>query len=228
MKIFQALRPKKEYFDSPRYDRVAEILCVKLRDHRRYEFRRVHAMKASYRYLPHMIIFEKDWLCNKMGAMARCAVLSHELWHSKSAIRHAVSILFVASFMIPFGWPLVAGLASYWTSTTLRAPYMLVPIFLITTVGLESYGERLLFQKLIWPVEYGADEAAVRFVGVNATIEELHTLPNRTPRFWSTHPPLEARLKRAKRLEVEYPSPIIDFATLERDYPQEFLHPLLQ
>jgi len=194
---------------------------VSLRRKNRYEFKKKYGVKASMRYLSHMIIFEKDWFYS-LGPKARCAALVHELWHAKTRIKSTAALQFV-QLMILLGWPLFAVLVGYGAGWATGTRYIIAPLFLAALLFFESYGTRFLFRTLVWPSEYQSDEAAVRYIGADATEEELRTLKRRTPRFWSTHPPTKARLERVRELAPKYPTAVINFAKLEADCPQELL-----
>jgi hypothetical protein len=211
---------RKQYFDCAQFDKVAQVMEVPMREKNRYEFRRKYGT-ASFRLFSHMIVFDKDWF-GALSPKTRCAVLAHELWHSKTRRNTVVGGLLITSFM-PIGWPIVAGIIAYIIAQALTLPYLFAISWLLLLLYFETYGMRFLFKRLLWPVESQSDAAAVRYFGADPTREYLNTKKNKGPRFWSTHPPVELRLRQAEELRLRYQQPVIDFDSLEEGTPQEFI-----
>jgi Zn-dependent protease with chaperone function len=132
-----------------------------------------------------------------------------------------VASLFTA-FMV-LGWLLIAGWLAFQVKAVSGVPYLFGLSFLGLLAIFWTYGMKLLYSRLVWPVEFYCDEIATLYLGEEATKEELSTLRQKLPRFWSTHPPLEQRLKRVEIVGRKHPKPIIDFESLNKQVPQEII-----
>ncbi|MFC1754948.1 M48 family metalloprotease [Thermoproteota archaeon] len=192
---------------------------VRLRDKNRYEFRKGSGLKANFRIFSHMIIFGKDWFLS-LNQKARCSILAHELWHShtsKKSIANATLIL----FMLFFGWLFISWMIGHTIGFVLDRPYVTIGSTFLLFLFFQTYGMTFLFKCLLWPTEFQSDEASVRFLGAEVTKEILNTFRKPIPRFWSTYPPTDVRLKRVEEWEKKHPKPVIDYDKLENEIPQE-------
>lgn len=215
-----SLRKNREYFSCRQFDRIAELMEVNLRRANRYEFRKKYRGKAGFRGHSHMIIIEKPWF-ESLSPIARCAALAHELWHGRTRRKGTLGSVVLTA--MPFGWMLVAGFLGIAVGYWLARPYLTGFLFIGLLALFWSYGMKLLFSHLAWPIEFESDEAAVRFFGIAATKEMLGRFKGRTPRFWPSHPPLNARLRRIESLASRYPEPVVDFEKLQHEVPQEMI-----
>jgi hypothetical protein len=217
-------RPKTEYFDCAQFDRVAEIVGVRLSAHDRYCTRPRVRSKALTNLKTRRLQFDKKWFLG-LSPRARCALLIHEIWHVttvKKAVRARTLTRFYLFVTLPFLSIVVVSLIAILTSAlTPRAvylpglPVLLYPIFVALWY---PYGLR----RWKWPLEYESDEAAVRFMGVDATKEFLRTLRLKSRR--TTHPPTKNRLERADQVASRYPIPVIDFDSLEVEVEQKLVY----
>jgi hypothetical protein len=225
MGLLSRLRPKTttEYFDCAQFDRVTRIVGVKLADRNRYCVRSHVGSKALTNCKTRTIRFDKKWFLG-LSPRARCALLVHEIWHITSAKKTVRakrlyrSYIFVALPLLSIGvvW-LIALLTSALTQGAVYLsglPVILYPVFVV--LGF-PYGMRWWY----WPIEYESDEAAVRFMGVDATKEFLRTLRLNSGR--TTHPPTKKRLERVDQVASQHPIPVIDFDSLARKVKQELV-----
>jgi hypothetical protein len=219
--LIRRLWLRKEYFGCVQFDRIAETIGVRLRERKRYEFRRGSGFKASFRIFLRTIVFGKDWF-DSLSPQARCALLAHELWHHHTRWKSTVASILVL-FMLFFGWLLLAAAIGFAVESVLSSMYVTVLSSILLFVFFQSYGMTFLFRRLFWPLEFQSDEAAVRFLGVDATREMLGTLRKRNPWFCSTHPPTDVRLERVEEWRKKHPEPLIDYNELEEETPQKIV-----
>jgi hypothetical protein len=217
-------RETTEYFECAQFDVIARTVGVRLADQGRFCLKSRVPQKALMNYRTRTIRFDKKWFLG-LSPDARCACLVHELWHvatEKKAIRARIllrSYLFIA---LP-----LASLAATWLIVMLASPLtdyrgslsgfpvLLYPLFVFV-------GYPFARRRWSWPIEYESDEAAVRFMGVNATKKFLRTLKLKSG--LTTHPPTMRRLERADRVASRYPNPVIDFDSLQRGVKQIFTY----
>ena len=213
----------REYFDCDQFDRVAEIVGVKLAAQNRYCMRSHVGSKALVNHRTRTIRFDKKWFLG-LSPRARCAVLVHELWHispEKKAIRARTLWRLYRFIGLPLlslcGVWVIVGLASILIRNTVFLSVSWPILFLILVVEGYSYGLRWCG----WPLEYECDEAAVRFMGLEATKEFLRTIRLKSSR--TAHPPTRKRLDRANRVASQFPVPVINFDSLERKVSQNLI-----
>jgi hypothetical protein len=169
------------------------------------------------------IRFDKKWFMG-LNPEARCAVLVHEIWHVKTA-RKAVrarilyrSYLFVGLPLLSIGFVVLITLLAYaLMHNAVFLPGLPVILYPVLIVFGYPYG----LQRWMWPLEYESDEAAVRFIGADATKEFLRTLRLKSGR--TTHPPTKERLRHADTAASIYTNPVIDFDSLEEEIGQELV-----
>jgi Zn-dependent protease with chaperone function len=210
----------KRYFVCRQFDWIADYLGVSLRTKNRYEFRAKLPQKASFRYFSRMIVFDEPWF-RRLSDEGRCAALAHELGHSKSRGKGIGGALFVR-FMLP-GWTVVAGLLAFGVTAVSGVPLLFGLSFLGFMALFLSFGMKAVFSYAMWPTEFYCDEVATLYFGAESVTRELNTLPRKTPRFWSTHPPTRLRLERVETIGSRHPKPLIDFKSLDERLPQELI-----
>ena len=221
MGLFSRLRRKTlvEYFDCDQFDRVARIVGVRLAGRARYGLKPRVATKAFTDCKHRTVRFDQEWFLG-LSPKARDALFVHEIWHITTAGKAFRARLLYRLYLF-IALPLISitavGLVALLTSalTNNVAPagllILLYPLFVVAGF---PYGMRWLY----WPIEYECDAAAVRFIGLDSTLEFLQTLKLKSGR--TTHPPTKKRLERADRAASTFPNPVIDFDSLERETRQ--------
>lgn len=206
---------KTEYFSSDQFDEITRTLGVELRDKNRYEFRHDFKAKASQRSSK-VIVFDKEWFC-KLGPAAKCAVLTHELWHLKTRTESVIRFL----TYVAFGLFLVFGSwgVGLWIIIRYNS-YAGFPLWVLYTGIIWVFWMFIVSRHISYVLEFPSDEASVRYIGVEATREYLTSL-NDVERdgFFPDHPPLSERLRRVNELGKGLGKPLIDFDELQRKYP---------
>ena len=216
-------RDTTEYFDCAQFDAIARVVGVRLADRNRFSLKSRLPQKALMNYRTRSVKFDKKWFLG-LSPDARCACLVHELWHAATQKKAVRARRFLRSYLfivLPFAsiaatW-LVVVLASRLTSdpgSLSSLPVLLYPLLVVL-------GYPFARRRWSWPLEYDSDEAAVRFMGVEATKKFLRTLKPKSG--LTTHPPTRKRLERAERAASRFPTPVIDYGALERSVGQKFV-----
>jgi hypothetical protein len=211
-----------EYFDCAQFDMIARAVGVRLAAQDRFCLKSRVPQKALMDYKTRRVRFDRKWFLG-LSPDARCACLVHELWHvatQKKAVRATMilrSYLFIVlpALSIAATW-LIVGLASTLTSdpgSLSGLPVLLYPLFVVA-------GYPFARRRWSWPIEYECDEAAVRFMGADATKRFLKTLKLKSG--LTTHPPTRKRLERVDSIASKYQNPVIDFDSLQHDARQNF------
>jgi len=164
----------------------------------------------------------------------KCAVVAHELWHSKlqgktkrrerfmlfllvltaggiGALALVVSVVLAAGF-------LVGDSVLEYDRTVVLATLIISGV---AEFGLFPLIRRRLRRRYIWPIELECDEAAVRFFGIGPTRVYL-TTPGVISED-SDHPPREVRISNAEAAAKRYPVPAIDFPSLQAEIPRRYI-----
>jgi len=217
MRFLPRLRRKTpvEYFDCAQFDRVARIVGVRLAGRARYGLKPRVAAKAFADCKNRTVRFDEEWFLG-LSPKARDALFVHEIWHITTARKARMARLLYRLYLF-FALPLLSiaavGMVALLTSTLTNNESIIPGLIALLYPSLVllgfPYGMRLLY----WPIEYECDAAAVRFIGLDSTKEFLQTLRLKSGR--TTHPPTSKRLKRADRVASKFPTPAIDFDSLE-------------
>jgi len=215
-------RTTTEYFDCAQFDVIARTVGVRLADQGRFCLKSRLPQKALMNNRTRTIRFDKKWFLG-LSPDARCACLVHELWHvatEREAIRARILLRSYLFIVLPLASLAATGLIVVLASPLTNdpgslsgLPVLLYPLFVFV-------GYPFARRRWCWPIEYESDEAAVRFMGVNATKKFLRTLKLKSG--LTTHPPTMRRLERADRAASEYPNPLIDFDSLQQEVRQSF------
>lgn len=225
MRLLSRFRRKAttEYFDCAQFDAIARIVGVRLAGRNRFCLKSRVPQKALMNYKTRTIRFDKKWFLG-LSPDARCACLVHELWHTATQKKAVRARMLLRSYLF-IGLPL-ASIAATWLVLVLAPrltndqgslsdlPVLLYPLFVVL-------GYPVARRRWSWPIEYESDEAAVRFMGVEATKRFLRTLKLKSG--LTTHPPTGKRLEQADRVSSRFPTPVIDYEALERNVGQKFV-----
>jgi hypothetical protein len=207
--------PKKEYFSSEQFDEIVRTMKVKLRDKNRYEFLHDYRTKASQRSSG-VIVFDKEWFC-RLGPKAKCAVLTHELWHLKTRTESVIRFISFAAL----GLVMVFSIWGFglWIAISYGS-YEGFPLWMLSIGFIWVFWMFVVSRRISYVLEFISDEASVRYFGVEATREYLGSLKDvDNGGFFPSHPPNEERLKKVEMVGRSYEKPLIDFDDLGSRYP---------
>ena len=216
-------RTTKQYFACRQFDVISGIVGVKLAAHHRYCIESHVSSKALADLRKGTIRFDNKWFLG-LSPSARCALVVHEIWHiaMREKAARARRLRPVYSFVVlPLISLVVTSLFLVLASALIGDGKSLsgVPVFLYPVLVVTGY----LFRNRLfnWPLEYESDGAAVRFMGLDATKGFLGTLSLKST--FTSHPPTMKRLEHADRVALSHPTPIVDFADLQKRTPQKFV-----
>jgi hypothetical protein len=215
-------RVTTEYFDCVQFDVVARTVGVSLADRNRFCLKSRVPQRAIMNRT-RTIQFDKKWFIG-LSPDARCACLVHELWHImtlKKANRARVLFRFFLFIVLPLASIAAAWLIMVLTSPLTNNPGSLSGLPVLVYLLFVFIGYPFARRRWSWPIEYESDEAAVRFIGVDATKKFLKTLKLKSG--LTTHPPTKKRMERVNWVASRYATPVIDFDSLEQDVSQRFV-----
>jgi hypothetical protein len=216
---------KKEWFSCAQFDWIARQVGVEFPGPKHYRFKSKLSKRAGSGRKKTHVDFDKRWFLS-LSEQARCSVMVHEFWHwviwkkTMSMRKRYIASIFV-------GLPLVSatiilalvGAVSLFAGVPFHLDFLVfAPVLWV--VLLRALLGRLM-RRFFWPTEYDCDEAAVRYIGTQATLEVLKTFRLRLEN--TTHPPVKLRIERVNEISPRYPTPLVDFEKLQAEIPQSFV-----